>query len=112
MIGIIIVVAVVVGLLPLLLLMKVFRGSAANRRLLSTGQVAKAKILQANQTGTYINEQPQVRFLLEVTPTGGVPFQSQATMTIPQIKIPQVQPGSTVDVRYDPADPSRVALAL
>jgi hypothetical protein len=77
-----------------------------------TGHSAKAKILDANQTGTYINEQPQVRFVLEVTPASGAPFQSQAIMTVPQIKVPQVQPGNTVDVRYDPEDPSRVAITL
>ncbi|MGQ0803324.1 MAG: hypothetical protein ACT4PI_05615 [Actinomycetota bacterium] len=113
MIGLIIIVIIVVSVVPALFVVrKAFGPVAANRRLLSTGQSAKAKILQAQETGTYVNEMPQIRVLLEVRPTSGSSFQSEAVTTVRPLQLSQIRVGNTVDVRYDPADPSKVALAL
>lgn len=73
-----------------------------NRRLLKSGKPAQAKIVSANQTGTYINDNPEVHFVLEVQPEGERPFSAEAQRVVPQIEIPQLQPGSLVNVRYDP----------
>lgn len=74
----------------------------ANRRLARSGTLARARIKSAAQTGTYINDNPVVRFELEVQPATGGPFDAEAEMLVQQIEIPQFQPGMQVAVRYDP----------
>lgn len=113
MIAILIVAIIVVSVVPAVLVVRKVSGPMrANRRLLAGGQQAKARILQAEETGAYVNEFPQIRLLLEVQPAGGSSFQSEAVTTVRPLQLSQVQVGNTVDVRYDPADPSKVALAL
>ena len=73
-----------------------------NRKLRSTGSLARAKVLSANQTGTYINENPVVHFTLEVQPDGEPPFQADAERLVPMVRLAALQPGSEVAVRYDP----------
>jgi hypothetical protein len=74
----------------------------ANRRLQRSGTQAHATIKSAAQTGTYINENPVVRFELEVFPATGGTFDAATEMLVQQVEIPQFQPGNQVAVRYDP----------
>jgi hypothetical protein len=74
----------------------------ANRRLQRRGTRAHATIKSAAQTGTYINENPVVRFELEVFPATGGAFDAATEMLVQQVEIPQFQPGNQVAVRYDP----------
>ena len=74
----------------------------ANRRLQRSGTLARATIKAAAQTGTYINENPVVRFELEVQPATGGAFDAETEMLVQQVEIPQFQPGNEVAVRYDP----------
>lgn len=73
-----------------------------NRKILRSGRAAPARILSVTQTGTYINQNPVVRFTLEVQPADGMPFEAEAERLVYQTQIPQFQPGSAVPVRYDP----------
>ncbi len=74
----------------------------ANRRLACGGTLARATIKSAAQTGTYINDNPVVRFELEVQPVTGGPFDAEAELLVQLIEIPKFQPGKEVAVRYDP----------
>jgi hypothetical protein len=74
--------------------------------LLETGQQGQATILSLEDTGMLINNNPRVRIGLEVTVPGYPPYQVTKTMTVPMIKLPQVQPGLVVAVLADPADPT------
>lgn len=82
----------------------------ANHAILTRGKPAEARILEIMDTGTTINQNPVVRFRLEVQPPGGPPFQAEAERLISRLQIPLVQPGSIVYVKYDPASYA-VALA-
>lgn len=82
----------------------------ANHAILSRGQPAEARILEIVDTGTTINQNPVVRFRLEVQPPGRPPFEAEAERLISRLQIPLVQPGSIVHVKYDPASYA-VALA-
>jgi hypothetical protein len=73
-----------------------------NRAVISRGELAQATILQVRGTGETINDDPVIRILLEVRPLYNQPFQAEAERTIPQIQIPQFQPGAVVQVKYDP----------
>lgn len=82
-----------------------------NRDVLSHGESAPAQILKAWQTGTVMNEvNPQIGLLLQVQPTNRPAFQAEAKMFISMLQIPQFQPGTMVQVKYDPKNPSKVAV--
>ncbi|MEM6293198.1 MAG: DUF3592 domain-containing protein [Myxococcota bacterium] len=80
-------------------------------RVLSIGQPAVGQVLSAMQTGTYVNNNPQIRLTICVTPHGGTPYQVNTTKVVSMFEIPQYQVGAQLDVRVDPANPSKVAIA-
>ena len=77
---------------------------------MKSGISAQATIQNVWQTGTYVNNSPQVGMQLEVRPPTGVPYVAQVNAIIPLINIPQFQPGAVVPVKIHPTDPSKVAL--
>jgi hypothetical protein len=77
-------------------------GAVINRRIISSGRLASAKILSIADTGTTINRDPVVHFVLEVQPIGRPAFQAETEKLVSRLEIPQIQPGSLVEVRYDP----------
>ncbi|MHB8671046.1 MAG: DUF3592 domain-containing protein [Acidimicrobiales bacterium] len=106
---VLIAVVVVVSLLPLLRL--VARGQA-DRALMTKGQRAEATVLSVQQTGTFVNNNPQVSLVVDVRPEDGQVFQARAVHVVPLVALPRIQPGSVVPVRYDPSNPGKVALEL
>jgi len=89
-------------------------GESEARLLLQTGVPAWATILRLWDTGITVNDDPVVGLEVEVRPsppTEGAPFRAVIPKSrISRLDVPRVQPGETVAVRYDPNDPSRVAL--
>jgi hypothetical protein len=98
--------------LPLFLVVRLMKGSAERKRILSTGTPAQATIVRIWETGTRINNQPMVGFQLQVHPQAGQPYMAQTQMVISALQIPSIQPGTVVHCKYDAADPSKVALML
>ena len=87
--------------------------SANHNPLMATGAPGSARVLSLEGTGTLINNAPQVVLGLEIHPsTGGSPFVTRCVSIVSQLKIPQVQPGCMVPVRFDPMNPQNVALAI
>lgn len=80
--------------------------------ILAAGVPAEATVLELRDSGTTINDDPVVIFLLRVEPAGGEPFTAETRALVSRLDVPQVQPGRVLPVRYDPADPARVALDL
>ncbi len=83
-----------------------------SNKLLTTGVPAQARVLQLADTGVRLNDNPQVKLVLEVQPLGQPAYQVEIASFVSMLKLAQIQPGNIVNVRYDPADPSKVALAL
>ena len=63
-------------------------------------------------TGTTINQDPVVEFVLEVHSQEGEVYEARTRALVSRLAVPQVQPGRTVPVAVDPADRRRVALDL
>ncbi|VBB08315.1 Hypothetical protein LUCI_3659 [Lucifera butyrica] len=78
------------------------RDSRLMKKLSSTGVVALARIDRAEQTGTMINDQPQLRIWVTAYPENRQPVQLVIKQVVPLISIPQVQVGSQVTVAYNP----------
>lgn len=83
--------------------------------LMATGVPGEATILQLEDTGMRINDDPRVAIVLEVRIPGYPPYQVRKTVTLPLIRLSQVQVGSVVAVMADPTqpgNPDKVGLML
>jgi hypothetical protein len=70
--------------------------------LLNTGTPAPAVITKLWQTPLYINNQPVVGLELKIIPSKGSPFIVQIRKEISLLQTMYYQPGSIVQIRYDP----------
>jgi len=107
---VIVVASIALSILLPRFLLPLLTGASKRNALLKTGVQARAVITSLDQTGTYINEQPKCRVGLRVEPAGGAPFEATAVQIVLLTQIPQFQPGQIVTVRYDPADPAKIAI--
>jgi hypothetical protein len=110
-IGIALSLIVTIGVTVLIIRM-VRKTVGPDRGILQNGISAQAKILGVQQTGTMVNNQPQIAFTLEVHPPGGEPYQAQTKAVIPMVNIPQLQPGTEVPVKIHPTDPTKVVMNI
>src|SRR3990172_7108027 len=91
-------------------LFRMFKNMNQNSGLVKSGTPAPAVIIGLQDTGVTMNESPQVRLTLQVTPADRPPFQAVATTFVGRLQIGMITPGATVTVRYDPNDISKVAI--
>lgn len=89
-----------------------FSGRTEACAILASGVPAPARIVRLVDTGTSINDDPVVEFILEVTPNGAPAFDASTRGLVSRLDIPAIQPGTIVRVKYDPDQPSRVALDM
>jgi hypothetical protein len=88
----------------------------ADKKLLQTGILGRAIITELQLTGTTVQSnnglvQRKCRFTVEVSLDGQAPYMASCTQRIPEIQIPQIQPGNTtVAVRANPEDQTQIAL--
>jgi len=85
---------------------------AAKSNLAQTGMPATGRLLSVQQTGTLINYNPEVVAMVEVNHPQMGTYQVQTTTVVPQMSIPQFQPGAQVQVRIDPANPQNIAVVV
>lgn len=79
--------------------------------LMASGIVGEATIDQISDTGTTINDNPQVQFTLTVKVPGRDPYPATLTQVVSRIAIGSFQPGATVPVRVSPDDPQTLMIA-
>lgn len=72
------------------------------------GIAAAAKVLTIQDTGQLVNFDPVVVMQLEVTPQIGVAFQTTVKSVVSKIAIPRV--GDTINIKYSPADPTKIII--
>ncbi len=75
-------------------------GSLEKEEIKKKGIAAKATIVSVSDTGTMINNQPQLRIELDVQPPYDSRFVTTIEYVIPCSCLPQVQPGNSVKVYY------------
>jgi hypothetical protein len=76
------------------------------KKILENGAQAQAVVIDVQDTGMTVNDNPRVKLTLQVQPENGVSFQVTKKTTVSRVSIPSV--GDTYFVRYDPADPTEV----
>ena len=82
----------------------------AEAQLLQTGTPGQATIKAANDTGQFINMQAVINFDLEVSVGGGAPYAVTHRSMLPPTMAAMTQPGTTLQVKVDPADPNRMTI--
>jgi hypothetical protein len=75
------------------------------------GIPGQAVITTIRDTGTTINDNPLVELGLDVTVEGRRPYAVTQRQVISRLFVANFQPGTTVPVRVDPADPEAVLVA-
>ncbi len=81
---------------------------SAQSELLTSGTPAPATITALRDTGTLVNYQPVIEVDVTVMPPGAVPFPATGTV-VGHAVLASMRPGVSVQVRFDPGNPSIVA---
>lgn len=98
----------VVGIFSLTLGPGMIRSMMA-RGVRQSGRDGTGTVISVQDTGVTVNNSPQVRMRLNVTPAdGSAPFTAEVTQLVSRLSIPG--PGDVYRVRYDPAHRGRVAV--
>ena len=83
--------------------------------LMARGTQGEATILSLEDTGMRVNDNPRVKMDMEIRMPMRAPYQITKTVTIPLIRLSQVQSGAIVTVMVDmsdPTNPDKVGLML
>ncbi|MFO0554688.1 MAG: hypothetical protein U0271_40295 [Polyangiaceae bacterium] len=98
-----------------LVLGALFRSQAKTDELLKTGTPARARILQLGTTGMSVavmgHRHLKLLLTVEVQQPGRPPYVATFDQLVSELQIPSVQPGTFIELRIDPNNPSRMALA-
>ncbi|MBN1632676.1 MAG: hypothetical protein JW917_00750 [Ignavibacteria bacterium] len=79
-------------------------------RLKKTGKKATAKIIKIQDTGTTVNDNPQVKLTVEVTPEYGTPYTTVFKQVISRLEVHLFKPGVLLNVLVDPKDREKIIL--
>ncbi len=71
---------------------------------------AHAEILEISETGTYINNQPKIRFRFQVNSPVHPPCEVVHKQVIPLTTLAQFQLGKTITVKVNPDDPQDIMI--
>ena len=96
--------------ITILILVRFIINNAERKKILKIGKSAKGTIISIKQTGMYVNQQPEILINIKVEPEGEPAFEAKIKKIVSLLSIPQIQPGQTVTVKYDPNNHSKIAL--
>jgi hypothetical protein len=77
---------------------------------IKNGITAEAEVLEVRDTGTTINDDPQIALLLEVRPSMAATFQTELKTLVSRLEVANYRPGCKAVVLYDPTNPKRMVL--
>jgi putative oligomerization/nucleic acid binding protein len=97
-----------VALFLILLFAALLARARSRARLARTGTPGKATVREAEQTGTYVNYNPQMKLRLDVqTDDGMPPFEKTTRAVVPMTALGRFGLGTELPVRVDPQDRER-----
>ena len=80
--------------------------------LINEGIRGEAEILSREQTGTYINEQPQVKFKLLITTPDSAPYEVEHKEIINLLDLGSIPEGKKLPVVIHPDNPEDILLLI
>jgi hypothetical protein len=81
------------------------------QRLNTLGQDGTGTITAVRDTGMTVNENPSIEMDLQVQVGGGAPYPVTHQQVVSRLAIANFQPGATVALKVDPADPQSIMVA-
>jgi len=88
----------------------IFRPMMTQNKLMKTGVSATATVLEVRDTGVTVNNSPQIKLLLQVTPPMGMQYKVQTKVLISRLQTYEFQAGMTIAVKIDPNDKDKIAI--
>ncbi|MRR12966.1 hypothetical protein EG835_11005 [bacterium] len=101
------VVAAIFILAPLAVLGFVALSNARSSSFVRAGIDARGVILAAEQTGMYVNEQPQIAFRIRVERGDRPPYEVEHRAVISLMSLAALQPGTVLDIKVSSRNPTR-----
>jgi hypothetical protein len=88
----------------------IYRPMIVQNKIMKTGVSATATILEVRDTGVTVNNSPQIKLLLQVTPPMGMQYKVEMKLLISRLQTYAFQPGMTIAVKIDPNDKDKIAI--
>lgn len=103
-------IAITVGIIGTVFWRVLFKPMWISSRLSKTGISTMAKVVEVNDTGVTVNNAPQIKLLLEVSPPNGVPYLVQTKQLISRLQTAMYQPGNMIPVLIDLNDRDLISI--
>nr|WP_154887614.1 hypothetical protein [Paenibacillus xylanexedens] len=97
------------GGIGLLVISSIF-GTSLGQRKIKSGLPAVGVIQSIQQTGTFINEQPEVKMMLKVSRQGRETYDTELRTIVPLTSLSQFQPGAIIPIVVSEKDERKVGL--
>lgn len=81
------------------------------RRLQLEGIPGKAKILEVHETNITVNQNPQVKIVMEIKNSDGGVYITSCKIVVSRLRTNSFHPGMEVNVKIDPKDEKNVIVA-
>ncbi|MCA9618352.1 MAG: hypothetical protein KC731_05005 [Myxococcales bacterium] len=95
---------------PVILIVMGVRARRRKARFDERGIQGVGQILQVEQTGVRINDQPQLALTLLVHAGNIPPYQTTVKQVVNLVDLPNVQPGASLPLKVDPDDPQDILI--
>ncbi|MEO8513616.1 MAG: hypothetical protein ABI543_08655 [Ignavibacteria bacterium] len=106
----IIIMVLVVGIMGTVFWKTLFGPMMLSRRLSKSGFATTARVVEVHDTGVTVNNAPQVKLLLEVTPPNGATYMVETKQLISRLQTSIYQPGSMIPVLIDLNDKNSIVI--
>lgn len=73
--------------------------------------MGQATVLDIQDTGTRLNDNPYVALTLDVVHPDGSHYRTETKTVVSIVQLPRLQPGALIAVKIDPANKAKVAVA-
>ncbi len=105
-----VIMVVVVGIMATVFWKVLFGPMMLSRRLAKSGFATTARVVEVHDTGVTVNNAPQVKMLLEVTPPNGAAYLVETKQLISRLQTAMYQPGSVIPVLIDLNDKNSIVI--
>lgn len=105
-----IIMILVIGFVGIVFWKTLFGPMMLSRRLAKSGFATTARVVEMSDTGVTVNNAPQVKLLLEVTPPNGAAYLVETKQLISRLQTTMFMPGSIVPVLIDLNDKNTITL--
>lgn len=101
---------VVIGIMATVFWKVLFGPMALRSKLAKSGFATTARVVEISDTGVTVNNAPQIKLLLEVTPPNGAAYLVETKQLISRLQTSMYQPGSMIPVLIDLNDKDRIVI--